>query len=230
MSFYIAQIINRLLAPRHELSCTWLLWLRLLRRLRERGRNATRESGAFLLGMKPETGPSRIVDFVLYDDLDPNSLDTGIIRFDGKHFGKLWALCRERGFTVVAEGLEPGRHEPMALAPMLAAALAINEAFLHVSGELPSAGRRTTGLDLWSLEPGDAWLSPAPDEPASTMLPSKLWLIGLGHLGQAYLWGLGLLPYAAPGKVSLVLQDNDVVTPTCAGTMPPRQPPNTARI
>lgn len=103
MSFYIVQIINRLLAPRHELSCSWLLWIRLLRQLRQRGRNATRESGAFLLGVTPASGPSRIVDFVLYDDLDPNSLDTGIIRFDGKHFGKLWSLCRERGLTVVAD-------------------------------------------------------------------------------------------------------------------------------
>lgn len=103
MSFCIAQTINRLLAPRHELSCSWLLWRRLIRRLRERGRNATRESGAFLLGFEIEGGPARITDFVLYDDLDPKSLDTGIIRFDGKHFGKLWAMCREHGLTVVAD-------------------------------------------------------------------------------------------------------------------------------
>jgi hypothetical protein len=38
-----------------------------------------------------------------------------------------------------------------------------------------------------------------------------LWLLGLGHLGQAYLWTLGLLPYADPGTVSLVLQDIDVL-------------------
>lgn len=103
MNFSIAQTINRLLAPRHELSCSWLLWQRLARQLRERGRNATRESGAFLLGRQLDGGPARIVDFVLYDDLDPRSLDTGIIRFDGKYFGKLWAICRERGLTVVAD-------------------------------------------------------------------------------------------------------------------------------
>lgn len=103
MSFCIAQIINRLLAPRHKLSCSWFLWWRLIRRLRERGRGETRESGAFLLGVAPESGPARITDFVLYDDLDPHSLDTGIVRFDGKYFGKLWAMCRERGVTVVAD-------------------------------------------------------------------------------------------------------------------------------
>jgi hypothetical protein len=103
MSFSIAAIINRLFAPRHELSCSWLLWHRLTERLRERGRNERRESGAFLLGVQMPGGPARIVDFVLYDDLDPHSLDTGIIRFDGKYFGALWAICRQRKLTVVAD-------------------------------------------------------------------------------------------------------------------------------
>ena len=103
MSFSIAGTINRLLARQHELSCSWLLWRRLTARLRQRGRNESRESGAFLLGYQEHPGPVRIVDFVLYDDLDPHSLDTGIIRFDGRHFGKLWAMCRERRLTVVAD-------------------------------------------------------------------------------------------------------------------------------
>ena len=97
MSFSIAATISRLLAPRHKLSCSWFLWGRLIARLCERGRGETRESGAFLLGFQKPGQPARIVDFVLYDDLDPHSLDTGIIRFDGKYFGKLWAICRARG-------------------------------------------------------------------------------------------------------------------------------------
>jgi hypothetical protein len=62
-----------------------------------------RESGAFLIGRRAHDGRARIVDFVLYDDLDPNSLATGIIRFDGRHFGALWELCKLRGLTVVAD-------------------------------------------------------------------------------------------------------------------------------
>ncbi|MBR1256416.1 hypothetical protein JQ634_22255 [Bradyrhizobium sp. AUGA SZCCT0240] len=103
MSFSIAATIRRLLSPQHELSCSWFLWRRLTTDLRQRGRDATRESGAFLLGLQRDGEPARIVDFVLYDDLDPHSLDTGIVRFDGKYFGKLWALCRLRGLTVVAD-------------------------------------------------------------------------------------------------------------------------------
>jgi hypothetical protein len=102
MNFSIAAITCRLFAPRHELSCSWWLWRRLLKGLRARGRGV-RESGAFLLGRKDAAGRRRIVDFLLYDDLDPHALDTGIVHLDGCHFGKLWDLCKARGLTVVAD-------------------------------------------------------------------------------------------------------------------------------
>lgn len=102
MNCCIAETMHRLFARRHELSCSWLLWQRLCRQLRERGRNRTRESGAFLLGRR-DGDKARILDFVLYDDLDPSCLDTGIVRFDGHHFGELWARCKETGLAVVAD-------------------------------------------------------------------------------------------------------------------------------
>lgn len=102
MNFSIAATIRRLWAPRHELSCSWFIWRRLVRDLRERGRGESRESGAFLLGTR-EGDCSRIIDFVLYDDLDPHCLDTGIVHFDGRFFGALWEICRSRGLSVVAD-------------------------------------------------------------------------------------------------------------------------------
>src|SRR5713101_1110711 len=92
MNFSIPATTRHLWAPQHELSCSWLLWRRLLTALRERGRNRSRESGAFLLGDRRE-GRARIEDFVLYDDLDPRCLDSGIVRLDGRYFGALWELC-----------------------------------------------------------------------------------------------------------------------------------------
>ncbi len=102
MNFSILPTIRRLWSPRHEISCSWFMWRRLLAKLRERGRNASRESGAFLLGQR-DSGVARIVDFVLYDDLDPCALDTGIVRFDGRYFGELWEICRRRHLSVVAD-------------------------------------------------------------------------------------------------------------------------------
>lgn len=103
------------------------------------------------------------------------------------------------------------------LAGMLAAGLAVNEAFKHVNGAT-AAGRAPVGLSLWRPSAAIDWLAPDTSEPALTFLPSRLWLIGLGHLGQAYLWGLGLLPYAAPSDVTLVLQDVDDITESTEST------------
>ena len=61
-----------------------------------------RESGAFLLGENCG-GRARIRSFVLYDDLDPGCLDTGIVRIDGRYFGDLWKICGQRVATVIAD-------------------------------------------------------------------------------------------------------------------------------
>lgn len=91
-------------------------------------------------------------------------------------------------------------------AAILAAAFAVSEVFQHLRGNV-MAGRRRVGLSLWRPDELD-WESAQPG-PMSIVLPSRLWLIGLGHLGQAYLWVLGLLPYRMPSEVTLVLQDFD---------------------
>lgn len=88
-------------SPR-ELHCPAGLWERLLESLRERGHRGKHESGAFLLGQR-DSLRARIDEFVLYDDLDPQSLDRGIVHFDGRYYGTLWERCRQSGLTVVAD-------------------------------------------------------------------------------------------------------------------------------
>ena len=98
--------------------------------------------------------------------------------------------------------------EEFPLAGVLAAAIGVSEAFQHVRGS-PIAGRRNVGLSLW--DPGTEWLDPVVACVRGLYLPSRLWLIGLGHLGQAYAWVLGILPFADPAAVEVMLQDYDVV-------------------
>jgi len=112
----------------------------------------------------------------------------------------------------------PASTSVMALAPMLAAALAVNEAFLYVSGHAGVAGQRVVGPSLWNPAPNCDWLADTGTEPVLSLLPARLWLIGLGHLGQAYLWALGLLPFSRPRDLSLVLQDVDIITPSTEST------------
>lgn len=122
-------------------------------------------------------------------------------------------------------GIVPGHSElsplpgpAMPLAAMLSAALAVNEAFTFVGRQSSAAGRRAIGLSLWRPAADADWLTDLAGEPELQYLPSKLWLIGLGHLGQGYLWALGMLPYRQDSGVSLVLQDVDRVTRSTEST------------
>lgn len=82
-----------------RLTICLLLWTRLVRQLRHRGRGE-RESGAFLLA---KVGSERVSHFICYDDLDPESLDSGIIIFRGSGFVPLWKYCQQEGMMVVAD-------------------------------------------------------------------------------------------------------------------------------
>ena len=112
-------------------------------------------------------------------------------------------------------GILPLDHDDMRLdesqeftpAGVLAGALAVTEAFQFLRGNQRIAGKRGAGLSLW--RPELSWRDQSASGPAIDRLPSALWLIGLGNLGQAYLWTLGMLPYAVPDEVQLVLQDHD---------------------
>lgn len=101
------------------------------------------------------------------------------------------------------------------LAGVVAGAVAVSEAFAHVRGAV-TAGRRATGISLW--RPDQPWCEPDAAGPALQYLPTRLWLAGLGHLGQAYLWAIGFLPYRDRGDVLLLLQDYDQIVPANRST------------
>lgn len=100
----------------------------------------------------------------------------------------------------------PGITQPgNELSGMLSGALAVSIAFRRaVIGDV-LAGRRAERLSAWGPE--------APVSSAINFLPSSLWLLGLGNLGQATLFGLTLLPYRDRADVRLVLQDGDRAGP-----------------
>lgn len=93
------------------------------------------------------------------------------------------------------------------LSPVLASAVCAAEAFSYHAGDHPLAGRRAAGLSLW--RPEADWLIPDASEKALLYLPSRLWIIGLGNLGQAFAWLLASLPFEMRSDVQFVLQDYD---------------------
>ena len=110
---------------------------------------------------------------------------------------------------VEAEGLRLAERQEFIPSGVLSGALAVAEAFQHLRSANAAAGRRAAGLSLW--RPESDWREAAAVGPVISRLPAAAWLIGLGNLGQAYLWTIGLLPYERPNEVQLVLQDHDVL-------------------
>src|SRR6266403_77702 len=99
--------------------------------------------------------------------------------------------------------------EYCSLAGILAAALALSELFLAFAGISIEATRRTVGLSLWRPDLDIA--DPNALGPMVEYLPSELWVLGLGHLGNAYLWALGTLPYQDSRAAEFFLYDFDRV-------------------
>ena len=96
----------------------------------------------------------------------------------------------------------------IAPAGIVAAALGISEIFQREIGD-PVPGRRDVGVSLWRADLD--WRAVNAVGPTLQYLPASLWLLGLGHLGQAYAWTLGMLPYTRPRDVLLGLVDYDQV-------------------
>lgn len=64
--------------------------------------NGAHESGAFIVGLK--IGHRReATGYLLYDDLEPGCLDSGIVHFTSKGFRQLWKTLKQSGLQVVAD-------------------------------------------------------------------------------------------------------------------------------
>ncbi len=115
-----------------------------------------------------------------------------------------------RGWSAgVVEAVEDVMHgEGNVLAGIASAALGVSETFQRALGDA-GPGRRDVGISLW--RPDQDWRADESLGPKLEYLPAALWLLGLGHLGQAYAWAAGMLPYANPLDVEIGLVDFDVV-------------------
>lgn len=104
-----------------------------------------------------------------------------------------------------------GEREFCPLSGVLAGSLAVSEVFMSFAQISIEATRRPVALSLWRPE-ADVRSDVAQGVPVQ-VLPKELWALGLGHLGNAYLWTLAGLPYARPAEVKVFLADFDEVEP-----------------
>lgn len=120
------------------------------------------------------------------------------------------------GVSLAADPITITSPVDFALGGTFAGALAVAKGFLRVSGIDGSHHAESTGASLWN--PEDNWTDDGSDGSKLLYLPQKLWFLGLGHLGQAYIWNLGLLPYSTPHDTLFMLQDFDHVFQSNIGT------------
>lgn len=86
-----------------KLRCSRRIWYTGVAELAKRTLGERRESGAYLLGRENGDGSKEILDFVFYDDIDDQALATGVVTIRETALPKLWAVCRDRGYGVVAD-------------------------------------------------------------------------------------------------------------------------------
>lgn len=94
-----------------RIRCARHIWRAGTEELAKRTLRGRRESGAYLLGRELRDGTKRILEFVYYDDIDPQALATGIVTIRQTALPRLWDLCRSRGYGVIADiHVHPGAY------------------------------------------------------------------------------------------------------------------------
>ncbi len=110
---------------------------------------------------------------------------------------------------------EPCGRGDCVLAGVVAGAEVVAQAFLAEQGDA-RAGTARSILSLWAPESKSCEQERI--GPSSYNLPHALWLIGVGNLGQSFVWSLSLLADRESRALSVYLQDDDVVTRENWGT------------
>lgn len=120
----------------------------------------------------------------------------------------LWLTWRGWSAGVVTQASLRLGGDGSAISGVLAAGLGVSEVFQQALGSV-FCGRRNVGLSLW--RPELDWRALDAVGPPLNYLPAKLWLLGLGHLGQSNAWTIGMLPYSSPVECEFALMDFDAV-------------------
>lgn len=102
-----------------------------------------------------------------------------------------------------------GQSDDIAPGGVLAGGMCVHRCFLKAAGISARSLEAPLGLSLWS--PGEDWHNPASVSPLLHNLPIQFWVLGLGHLGQAFLWNLAMLPFPKREDVRFLLQDFDAI-------------------
>ena len=161
MRSFLNRLFGWLLGPSPTICCDVGVWAAGVSELERRTLGGHRESGAFLLGHE-RNGYRQIVEFVFYDDIDPQALDTGVVHLHGNKLPRLWEYCRSRGYGVIADvHVHPGSYgqsDSDQANPVMPKAG-------HVAFIIPDFARRDTrpgGIGMYEYLGNGAWADHTP--------------------------------------------------------------------
>lgn len=144
---------------------------------------------------------------------DPNPKNFSLFLGSAESVGdnQMKLVCNDWQAGVLVDGEKTGiiSTGEIPTAGIFVGGLSVFLAFLKMSGINIACCDHSIGISLW--RPDLHWLDDIAKGPKISFLPAKYWLLGLGHLGQAYLWNIGLLPYNNTKDVAILLQDDDKV-------------------
>jgi hypothetical protein len=101
-----------------------------------------------------------------------------------------------------------GDQDHLGLGGIFAGALAVHRCFVRAAHLPGQCLDQTCGLSLW--DPSADWRQPVKGV-RLRQLPIRYWMLGLGHLGQGYLWSLAFLPFPDVASVEFLLHDFDQI-------------------
>lgn len=156
------------------------------------------------------------VDLIGFTEVASFTLLFGI---KAKNENELEIVCNgwQAGVLVCNDNsIELDQETDFALGGVAAGSLGVALAFMKVTQIAPYCTDFSSGISLWNTNCN--WLSNEAKGPKSVSLPKDFWLMGLGHLGQAYLWVLSLMPFEITKEVNFKLQDFDLLEQSNIGT------------
>jgi hypothetical protein len=101
-----------------------------------------------------------------------------------------------------------GDQDRLGLGGIYAGALGVHRSFVRVARLPGHCLDKACGRSLW--DPLADWRQPV-EGIKLRQVPMRYWMLGLGHLGQGYLWSLAFLPFPNIGSVEFLLHDFDQI-------------------
>lgn len=210
-SFHVQIVVGREVASNHALQAALLTLLNAAPRTFHGEVTVTGEMNfQFLLGWHRGQSVEAAALFygVRCSPFMPERLSLLVGRSENPAIGHPFALhiaCTSSGFSLSPDIQEESAQSSHAIAGVAAAGAALNECFQYLYFKRLWAGQRVI-----------EFVVPGLGQPQ--MAPKSAWIIGLGHLGQAALWTMGLTFGNGTSTPVLRLQDYDRVTKSSLST------------